>query len=86
MNDAGLDSGPFMLPITLCWSKPGDTTPGDIIPGVIGNMGEFIGFCAKDSTGEWRGCAAGESGVSPRFSGVGPLGNSHCVACVGRCM
>lgn len=27
---------------------------------------------------------AGDIGVSFKFSGVGPLGNSHCVDCVGR--
>lgn len=81
MNAAGFDSGPFILAIMLCESKLGDITPGD-----MGNIGEFIGFCENDSTGEWRGCVPGERGVSPRLSGVGPLGNSHCVACVGRWM
>lgn len=74
MKVAGFDNDPL-------WSYPG----------VIGSPGDASGFPEVkerpgDAKGFWKVLPAGESGVSPRLSGVGPFGNSHCVACVGRWM
>ena len=52
-----------------------------------GKPGDAKGALPKD--GDAKGPATnvpvGDKG-SLRFRGVGPLGNSHCVDCVGRCM
>lgn len=72
MKVAGFDKDPL-------WSYPG----------VIGRPGDASGFPdvnerPGDAKGFWKVLPAGERGVSPRFSGVGPLGNSHCVDWVGK--
>lgn len=58
-------------------------------PGVRGRPGDVRGFPKADKAGEARGwllymLPTGDNGVSLRFNGVGPLGNSHCVDWVGR--
>jgi hypothetical protein len=58
-------------------------------PGVRGTPGEARGLPKADKPGDVRGwllytLPTGERGVSFRFKGVGPFGNSHCVDCVGR--
>lgn len=52
----------------VCGGKPGEAR------GVLPNAGDAKGFAKV---------LAGDIG-SFRFKGVGPLGNSHCVDCVGR--
>ena len=58
-------------------------------PGVMGSPGEASGLPNADKPGEVRGwllymLPTGDKGVSFRFNGVGPFGNSHCVDWVGR--
>lgn len=58
-------------------------------PGVKGRPGDAMGLPKADNPGDVRGwllytLPVGDIGVSLRFNGVGPFGNSHWVDWVGR--
>ena len=59
-------------------------------PGVCGgNIGDAIALCFPnigDASGLPYVDTAGDSGGASCWMGFGPLGNSHCVACVARWM